>query len=83
MVGKRKKRHVMPAELLEIRFGGSRELGRMLGRNETIIAVWKRRGGHVPVMGKQGENMHTRIMALAKEKGIRLTADELINGAMV
>ncbi len=71
-----------PAELVEIRFGGSRLVSRLIGRNEQQLSLWKRRGGHIPVMGIGGENMHHKLLALAKEMNVKLTEIELTHGGM-
>lgn len=67
-----------PVDLVISRFStagiGIRKLSRLLGGSDYRVSLWKIRGDHVPTCG----DMHARLLALAKERGVRLTARELI-----
>ena len=70
--------HKTPAEKVIAAFGGVRPLARLLDRNPSSVVRWRRSkqeggtGGAVPT-GLQG-----KVLALARMRGIILTADDLI-----
>jgi adenosylmethionine-8-amino-7-oxononanoate aminotransferase len=74
--------HLSPAELLVARFGGVRPLARVIDKHPSIVMRWKTPvergggGGIVPV------KLMPRILEIAQEKGVKLTADELIRGGV-
>lgn len=67
-----------PAEIVITLFGGVRPLARELGRNPSSVVRWRRpkiqggTGGAVP-SAVQG-----RVLALAKARGLPLSAEDLI-----
>lgn len=65
-----------PAELIEKRFGGSREASRLLGyHSEITVACWKSRGGEIP----RTKDVR-RVLETAKRLGIPFTAEEALYG---
>lgn len=70
-----KKIILRPAELAAKRFGGVRKLGRLLGY-EFLVAKWISRGGHIP----STNDNHRRLLSLAKEQGVKLSAEEIVLG---
>lgn len=75
MATKRKQKPLTPAALAAARFGGVRKLGRLLGA-ELRVGQWISRGGDIPSQNGQ----HRALLALAEKHGVKLTADEIING---
>jgi hypothetical protein len=67
-----------PADKVISLFGGVRPLARELGRNPSSVVRWRKpravggTGGAVP------SAMQGRILALAKARGLPLTAEDLI-----
>lgn len=70
------KQKLVPADLVAKRFGGSRELSRLLGGSEYRVSAWKSKGGAIP----NTNQMHKQLLSLAKQKGVKLTERELIYG---
>lgn len=70
-----------PAALVVARFGGVRKLGRMLDIDPSSISKWIARGGKIPNSSREdGRDTHQGLLELAKKEGVRLTAEELIQG---
>jgi hypothetical protein len=69
-----------PADIVIERFGGVRPLARLLELNHSSVARWpapktkRGSGGLVP------SQYHRRLLDLARERGIELSASELIFG---
>jgi len=67
-----------PADKVITLFGGVRPLARALGRNPSSVVRWRMpraaggTGGGIP------SAMQGRVLALAKERGLSLTAEDLI-----
>lgn len=69
-----------PAELVIERFGGVCALARLLVKNPSTISRWKKpreEGGTGGLVPSQSQPL---LLALAQEKGIRLTPSELLTG---
>lgn len=70
--------HLTPAEKCIAAFGGIRSLARALERNPSSILRWrkpKKEGGSA---GAVPSNLQGVILELARERGLALTADDLI-----
>ncbi len=79
----KKKPILTPAELVIVRFGGVRPLSRLLGMSPSTVCTWKTRNmGKIPNTSENGDarGTHLRLLDLAKERKIQLTANELIYG---
>lgn len=69
-----------PAELVIEKFGGVRPLARELSIDHSSVARWPKpknergSGGLIPAQ------YHARLLDIAKERGITLTALELVYG---
>lgn len=68
-----------PAELVIARFQGVRPLARLLKLDHSTVSRWPKKkprglGGLIPSCH------HLQLLDLAKEKGIALTAEELVRG---
>lgn len=69
-----------PAELVIARFDGVCALARLLKKNPSTISRWKKpreEGGTGGLVPSQSQPI---LLALAQEKGIRLTPSELLTG---
>lgn len=64
---------ISPPEVVIREFGGVRKLARLLGKNPSGISRWKRRK-RVPTACQR------RILELARERGVNITAEDLIMG---
>ena len=60
-----------PAQLVIERFGGQSALGILLGKRQSTIQHWAKTG-RIP------SQWHTRLMELAREKGINLQSSDLM-----
>lgn len=73
--------HTTPAQKVITLFGGVRPLARELGRDPASIVRWRKpkelggTGGAVP------SAMQGKVLALAKARGLPLTAEDLILSA--
>lgn len=77
----RQKQKLTPVELVIARFAAAdisiRCLGRLLGKSDYAVHLWRHRKlESIPSTGQT----HQKLLALASERKIRLTPDELING---
>jgi len=62
-----------PAELVLDKWGGNAaELAHDIGYNRSAWFQWRNRGGYIPAEAQR------IILKVAKEKGIKLTASELV-----
>lgn len=71
-----------PADIVISRFEGVRPLARLLGKNPSTIHRWRMPAAKGGLDGRVPSAVQVRLMELAKERGIPLSADELINGAI-
>jgi hypothetical protein len=79
-------RYLTPGEIVVERFAAAgfsaRQLAEMVGRDHSrIVRLTKPRedggtGGTVP------SSLQRELLAVARQRGVRLTADELINGGL-
>lgn len=75
------KQKLTPAELVVVRFGGVRRLGRLLKQDPSSISKWIERGGRIPDTNRcHKDGTHRKLLELAKTMGITLTSDELTYG---
>lgn len=65
--------HLNPVDLTIKLFGGVRRLARAIGRDPAAVSRWKR-AGTVP------SSIQRRLLEIAWEKGIELTAHDIIFG---
>ena len=70
-----------PADIVIARFDGVRPLARLLGKDPSTIHRWKMPASKGGLDGRVPSSVQLRLLELAREGGIALTADELINGA--
>lgn len=76
----KKQKLLTPAELVVARFNiGIRPLAKLLEQDPSSICKWIARGGHIPNSQRNGDT-HKRLLSIAKERGAKLTAEELIHG---
>lgn len=68
-----KKNHLDPASLVIARFGGIRQLAGRLGIEPSSVLRWRERG-IVP------SSRMADILAVARDEGLNITAEELILG---
>lgn len=68
-----------PARLVANRFGGIRPLAKLLDQDPSSISKWISRGGKIPNSSRHGDT-HKRLLALAKQKKVKLTVEELTFG---
>ena len=70
-----------PADIVIARFDGVRPLARLLGKDPSTIHRWCQPAAKGGSDGRVPSAAQSRLLSLARERGIALTADELINGA--
>ncbi|CAB4199742.1 hypothetical protein UFOVP1356_6 [uncultured Caudovirales phage] len=70
-----------PADIVISRFEGVRPLARLLGKDPSTIHRWRQPAAKGGSDGRVPSAAQVRLLSLAKELGVALTADELINGA--
>lgn len=71
-----------PADIVITRFDGVRPLARLLGKDPSTIHRWRMPAAKGGLDGRVPSAVQVRLMVLAKERGVALTAEELINGRM-
>ena len=71
-----------PADKVIELFGGVRPLARDLGRNPSSVVRWRKPRSEGGTGGAVPTSMQGRILALARERGLGLTAEDLIQGAV-
>lgn len=69
-----------PAELVIERFSGVCALARLLGKNPSTISRWKKPREEGGTGGLVPSQSQARLLELARELGIDLTAAELVSG---
>lgn len=67
-----------PADKVISLFGGVRPLARELGRNPSSVVRWRKPRAEGGTGGAVPSAMQGRVLALAKERGLSLTAEDLI-----
>lgn len=67
-----------PAEKVITLFGGVRPLARELGRNPSSVLRWRRPKSEGGTGGAVPSAMQGRVLALAKARGLPLSAEDLI-----
>lgn len=70
-----------PADIVISRFGGVRALARLLNKDPSTISRWrqpKEKGG---MEGRVPSAVQPVLLSLAKEKGVHLTAHDLVLGS--
>lgn len=69
-----------PVEYLIKVFGGVRPASRAIGRSPSAISKWQTYENKDGSRGLIPSGLHKKILAEAKDKGLDITADDLING---
>lgn len=69
-----------PADIVIARFEGVRPLARLLKKDPSTIHRWRMPADKGGLDGRVPSAVQVKLMELARERGIALTADELING---
>ena len=67
-----------PADKCIAAFGGIRSLARALDRNPSSIVRWRRSKDEGGSAGAVPSGLQGRILALAQERGLGITAEDLI-----
>ena len=71
-----KRAHLTPMDLLVARFGGVRPLARAIGVHHSLVVRYRQRpGGLVPAKHQN------KVLEVARDRGIKIKAIELIEGA--
>ena len=70
-----------PADKVIALFGGVRPLARELGRNPSSVVRWRKPRAEGGTGGAVPSAMQGRVLALAKARGLPLTAEDLILGS--
>ena len=68
--------HMTPVEICIGEFGGVRKLAKAMGIDPAAVSRWKKRGT-VP------SYIQKRLLDVARERGLSISADELIFGRTV
>lgn len=73
---------ITPAETVVTAFGGVRPLARLLGCSPSSVSRWGRRVSvrHGKSMGTIPSTLHAPLLMLARERGVHLTATDLVLG---
>ena len=67
-----------PADKVITLFGGVRPLARELGRDPASVVRWRKSKNEGGTGGAIPSAMQGKVLALAKARGLPLTADDLI-----
>lgn len=70
-----------PADTVIARFEGVRPLARLLGKDPSTIHRWRMPAAKGGLDGRVPSVAQGKLLELAKEHGVALTADELITGS--
>lgn len=73
--------NMRPADIVISRFHGVRPLARLLKKDPSTIHRWKMPAKKGGLDGRVPSQVQVRLLELAKEHGVELTADELISGS--
>jgi len=69
-----------PAEVVIAKFGGVRELARALGKDPSTVHRWNTPAEKGGTGGRVPSKVQTRLLELARQRGVALSADDLITG---
>lgn len=69
-----------PADIVIARFEGVRPLARLLGKDPSTIHRWRMPAAKGGLDGRVPSSAQVRLLDLAKERGISLSASDLITG---
>lgn len=69
-----------PADIVISRFNGARELARLLGKDPSTIHRWRMPAEKGGLAGRVPSAAQVKLLGLARERGIDLTAEDLIHG---
>lgn len=72
-----------PADIVIARFDGVRPLARLLGKDPSTIHRWRMPAAKGGLDGRVPSAVQVRLLDLAKERGVALSAEDLINGSTV
>ena len=72
-----------PAEIVISRFGGVRELARLMNKDPSTVWRWQAPVAQGGMGGRIPSTAQARLLGMARERGIPLTADELVIGSSV
>lgn len=70
-----------PVDILVSRFGGVRALARLVKKDPSTIHRWKMPAAKGGMDGRVPSSMQTRMLELAKDHGVELTALDLVAGS--
>lgn len=70
-----------PADIVITRFGGVRALARLLGKDPSTVTRWRQPKDKGGMDGRVPSAMQPVLLGLAKEKGVQLTATDLVLGS--
>jgi hypothetical protein len=69
-----------PAEVVILRFGGVRILARLLKKDPSTIHRWRMPASKGGLDGRVPSAIQARLLEVADDVGVHLTADDLILG---
>jgi hypothetical protein len=69
-----------PADIVISRFGGVRPLARLLSKDPSTIHRWRMPAAKGGLDGRVPSAVQVRLLDLARERGVALSAAELISG---
>lgn len=72
-----------PADIVISRFEGARALARLLGRDPSSVHRWRMPASKGGLDGRVPSALQLPLLELAQQRGIALTAEELISGKPV
>jgi len=74
------KQHLNPAQVAMQEFGGCRKLADLLGLSPSTVSRWARSRAKKRMEGAIPAWVQPKILELAKDYGVNLTAEDLIYG---
>jgi len=72
--------HLSPSEYLILLAGGIRPLARLVGREASNVYKWKKYTNKSGETGCVPQQLHKKLLLIAKEKSWDLTLEDLLNG---
>ena len=69
-----------PADIVIKRFGSVRHLARLLNRDPSTIHRWRMQKDKGGLEGRIPSTAQVKLLALAKQHGVEITAADLISG---